>query len=159
MKIKCNKCGDIIEGDKKGTYITCKCKAIAIDETPYFWRIIGNREDFEEIIEEDKLSIKETQIAKLKEYVKEDEIYQNYKNGIEPSCNDGNTDFEYFCIDHCDSIEKALKYVDDWGKFKQWIKKYKEAKSHGQEDNSRYCIAISVDDLLAKMEELEQLHE
>ena len=49
MKLRCKKCGDIIEGDKKGTYITCKCKAIAIDETPYYWRIIGNAENFEEI--------------------------------------------------------------------------------------------------------------
>ena len=54
MKIKCKKCNDIIEGDKRGTYIECKCKAIAIDETEYYWRIIGNEEDFEEIIENDK---------------------------------------------------------------------------------------------------------
>ena len=25
MKIKCRHCGEVIEGDKKGTYITCKC--------------------------------------------------------------------------------------------------------------------------------------
>lgn len=48
-KLKCNKCGDIIEGDKKGTYIECSCKAIAIDETEYYYRIIGNLEDFEVI--------------------------------------------------------------------------------------------------------------
>lgn len=54
MKLKCNKCNDIIEGDKKGTYIECKCGAIAVDETEYYYRIIGNREDFEEIIEDDK---------------------------------------------------------------------------------------------------------
>lgn len=51
MKIRCKKCGEIIEGDKKGTYITCKCKAIAIDETEYYWRINGNIEDFEEVKE------------------------------------------------------------------------------------------------------------
>ena len=51
MKIKCKKCGEVIEGDKKGTYITCKCKAIAIDETPYCVRINGNIEDFEEVKE------------------------------------------------------------------------------------------------------------
>lgn len=54
MKLKCNKCNDVIEGDKKGTYIECKCGAIAVDETEYYYRIIGNREDFEEIIEDDK---------------------------------------------------------------------------------------------------------
>lgn len=52
MKIRCKKCGEIIEGDKKGTYITCKCKAVAIDETPYYWRINGNMEDFEEVKED-----------------------------------------------------------------------------------------------------------
>lgn len=54
MKIKCKHCGEVIEGDKKGTYITCKCKKIAIDETPYYWRIIANKEDFEEVKEENK---------------------------------------------------------------------------------------------------------
>lgn len=49
MKIRCKLCGDIIQGDKKGTFITCKCKAVAIDETPYYYRIIGNYNDFEEI--------------------------------------------------------------------------------------------------------------
>lgn len=45
--IKCKRCGDILIGDKKGTYIQCSCTKCAIDETPYYWRIIGNLEDFE----------------------------------------------------------------------------------------------------------------
>lgn len=49
VKIKCNHCGDILEGDMKGTYIQCSCGRCAIDETPYYWRIIGNGEDFEVI--------------------------------------------------------------------------------------------------------------
>lgn len=49
MKIKCTNCKDIIEGDKKGTYISCKCGLVAIDETPYYVRVIGNQGDFEEI--------------------------------------------------------------------------------------------------------------
>lgn len=53
MKLKCLKCNEVIEGDKKGTYITCKCKAIAIDETKWYYRVIGNEEDFE-IIKEDE---------------------------------------------------------------------------------------------------------
>ena len=52
MKIKCVHCKTVIEGDKKGTYITCKCGKIAVDETPYYWRIIANKEDFEEIKDE-----------------------------------------------------------------------------------------------------------
>lgn len=54
MKLRCRKCNDVIEGDKKGTYITCKCGAIAVDETEYYWRIIGNKEDFEEVEEKDE---------------------------------------------------------------------------------------------------------
>jgi len=46
-KIKCNNCGDILEGDKRGTYIQCSCGKCAIDETSYYYRIIANREDFE----------------------------------------------------------------------------------------------------------------
>lgn len=49
MKLRCNKCNDVIEGDKKGTYIECKCGAIAIDETEYYYRVIGNPEDVEEV--------------------------------------------------------------------------------------------------------------
>lgn len=57
MKIKCKKCGQIIEGDKKGTYITCNCKSCAIDETKYYCRIIANKENFEEIVEKKKEGI------------------------------------------------------------------------------------------------------
>lgn len=53
MKIRCTHCNSIIKGDKKGTYITCKCGKIAIDETLYYVRIIGNKEDFEEIKDEE----------------------------------------------------------------------------------------------------------
>ena len=55
MKIKCTHCGDIIEGDKKGTYIKCKCGKIAIDETQYYWRIIANKEDFEEVEDNERV--------------------------------------------------------------------------------------------------------
>lgn len=51
MKIKCKLCGDIIEGDKKGHLIWCSCKKCAIDEIPYYCRIIGNFEDYEKIVE------------------------------------------------------------------------------------------------------------
>lgn len=52
MKIKCKLCGDIIEGDKKGTFISCKCGNCAIDETKYYYRIIGNPKDIEEVTDE-----------------------------------------------------------------------------------------------------------
>jgi hypothetical protein len=51
MKIKCKLCNTIIEGDKKGTMIYCKCGKCAIDETPYYARLIGKIEDYEQIKE------------------------------------------------------------------------------------------------------------
>lgn len=51
MKIKCKKCNNIIEGDKKGTFISCKCGAIAIDETKWYVRVIGEPNDIEEVKE------------------------------------------------------------------------------------------------------------
>lgn len=54
MKIRCKKCKQVIEGDKKGTYIECKCGAIAIDETEYYYRIIGEPEDIEEANDDKK---------------------------------------------------------------------------------------------------------
>lgn len=51
MKIKCKKCGDILEGDKKGTFIMCSCKSCYIDETNYYCRIGGEPQNIEEIKE------------------------------------------------------------------------------------------------------------
>lgn len=52
-------------------------------------------------------------IKNLYEYIVNDKIYQDYKNGIEPSHNDGNADFEYFCIGHCEDIEWALNKLKE----------------------------------------------
>ena len=46
-KIKCKLCGDIIQGDKKGTFIQCSCTSCYIDETQYYIRVGGNPEDIE----------------------------------------------------------------------------------------------------------------
>lgn len=52
MKIKCKKCGDVIDGEFKGRLIWCACESCAIDETEYYARIIGEPEDYEKIEEE-----------------------------------------------------------------------------------------------------------
>lgn len=54
MKIKCKKCGDVLEGDKKGTFIQCKCKSCYIDETKWYVRVGGNPNEIEEIKEGEK---------------------------------------------------------------------------------------------------------
>lgn len=77
-KIKCNCCGDIIEGDKKGTYIPCSCGKCAIDETPYYYRIIGNFEDYEII--EPKETTPETKQMTLEEQYMKVFDYFGYEN-------------------------------------------------------------------------------
>ena len=47
FKIKCKKCGDIIDGELKGRLIWCSCESCAIDETEYYARIIGDAENYE----------------------------------------------------------------------------------------------------------------
>lgn len=48
QRIKCKKCGEIIEGDGHGTLIWCKCKSCAIDEVAGgYARLIGNTDDYE----------------------------------------------------------------------------------------------------------------
>lgn len=46
------------------------------------------------------------------------------------------------------------EYQDNWYTFKQWLIDYRFNKNGSHEDG-RYCVALSVTDLLAKMEEME----
>ena len=55
MKIRCKKCNDIIEGDKKGSFIFCECREIGIDETIWYCRIVGKKEDYEEVRENENI--------------------------------------------------------------------------------------------------------
>lgn len=43
-KIKCLQCGDIIEGDGNGHFISCSCGKCYVDETQYYTRIGGDPE-------------------------------------------------------------------------------------------------------------------
>ena len=62
-KIKCLKCGDIIESDGYGKFVQCKCKSCYIDETAYYCRIGG---EFDQIQIE-----KNNEWVLLKDYDKE----------------------------------------------------------------------------------------
>ena len=50
-KIKCNKCGDIIESTYRHDFKFCKCGAVAVDGGKDYLRRGGNREDWEELSE------------------------------------------------------------------------------------------------------------
>ena len=43
---ECAKCGDVIYSHYNGEFRSCKCGAIAVDQTRYYARYIGNKEDF-----------------------------------------------------------------------------------------------------------------
>lgn len=51
MKIKCKKCGDIIESKSRHDMVWCKCRAIAIDGGNDYIKITGLITDFDRVIE------------------------------------------------------------------------------------------------------------
>ncbi len=50
-RIKCKKCGEIIESISTHDFKFCKCGAVAVDGGKEYLRRDGNREDYEEMIE------------------------------------------------------------------------------------------------------------
>lgn len=48
-KIKCKKCGDIIESKTHHDFRWCSCKSVAVDGGLDYLRRIGNKEDIEEL--------------------------------------------------------------------------------------------------------------
>jgi hypothetical protein len=55
-RIKCRKCGDIIESKSRHDFVWCKCKSVAVDggSGNGYMRRIGSREDYEELTESPK---------------------------------------------------------------------------------------------------------
>jgi len=50
-KIKCKKCGDIIESKSTNDYKRCSCEAVAIDGGKDYLKRIGSEKDYEELSE------------------------------------------------------------------------------------------------------------
>ena len=48
-KIKCTKCGNIIESKSTNDYKRCSCGTVAIDGDKDYLKRIGNEEDYEEM--------------------------------------------------------------------------------------------------------------
>lgn len=48
-KIKCNKCGDIIESKTVHDFRICTCGSVAVDGGQYYLKRSGHREDWEEL--------------------------------------------------------------------------------------------------------------
>lgn len=53
MKIRCKKCGDILTGNKMGALFCCSCHSVGIDETKWYTRLLGDKNDYEIIEEND----------------------------------------------------------------------------------------------------------
>ena len=51
IKIRCKKCGDIIESTHRHDFKFCKCGAVAVDGGKDYLRRCGNREEWEELSE------------------------------------------------------------------------------------------------------------
>ena len=49
QKIKCKKCGDIIESKHRHDFVVCKCKSCYVDGGNDYSRIGGNPEEYEVI--------------------------------------------------------------------------------------------------------------
>ena len=48
-KIKCKKCGDIIESTCRHDFKSCKCGVVSVDGGKDYLRRCGNREDWEDM--------------------------------------------------------------------------------------------------------------
>ena len=50
-RVRCKKCGDIIESKYRHDFVTCKCGAISVDGGKDYLRRSGNLEDYEDLSE------------------------------------------------------------------------------------------------------------
>ena len=48
-KIKCKKCGDVIESKSTNDLKRCSCGAVAVDEVKEYLKRLGNEKDYEEL--------------------------------------------------------------------------------------------------------------
>ncbi len=55
-KVKCKKCGDIIQSKSVHNFVSCKCGAVAVDGGNDYLRICGEKKDYE-IVEGKKAEI------------------------------------------------------------------------------------------------------
>lgn len=53
-KIKCKKCGEVIESKHVHDFKYCMCKSIAVDGGKEYLKRLGNLEDFEELSKVEK---------------------------------------------------------------------------------------------------------
>lgn len=55
-KIRCKKCGEVIESVSTHDFKYCKCRTVAVDGGHEYLRRCGNREDWEELSETEEIT-------------------------------------------------------------------------------------------------------
>ena len=58
VRLYCNKCCDTVHSKWSGDFVGCKCGAIAVDQTEYYTRMIGNEGDYLVVKQEDNDNVK-----------------------------------------------------------------------------------------------------
>ena len=94
-KIKCKKCGDVIESKNTNDYKRCSCGAVAVDGGKDYLKRIGNEKDYEEISITKKCKYKNQNIIKNSIKVLTNKI----NNIIHKSCNNSHNSITYKFFD------------------------------------------------------------
>lgn len=47
VKIRCKKCGDVIQSMFRHDFVTCKCRAVSVDGGSSYLRLLGDIENVE----------------------------------------------------------------------------------------------------------------
>ena len=80
---------------------------------------------------------------RLLEYVCDDKVYREYKKGALESPND----FELFCIEHCEDIEKMLKYAKKLERRLQKINDYVSEFAEDKIEHDKFICGNELEEL------------
>ena len=58
IHLQCNHCNDTINSSYSGDCVFCTCGKIGIDQTEFYTRMIGNKEDYLVVKQEDNDNVK-----------------------------------------------------------------------------------------------------
>lgn len=74
-----------------------------------------------------------------------------FYNRISNAINDGVN----IALGNIKEVDSDGRYISKWNELKKWIANYEECKKMPDDFVGRYCVAISCQDLLEKMDEIE----
>lgn len=117
-KIKCKKCGDIIESTSAHDFKWCSCETVAVDGGHEYLRRLGNEEDFEDLSHVMKLVEIKTDGFK----VIKNALYKKDNNRKCPNCSSDNVTYakgdgelimgDDFISLACHDCETIFEFID-----------------------------------------------